>query len=108
MLCIFPFWRYPQAFSHNQLDGEISGEHLSIVRVAAEVYVDARRPQAPAARLRLVVEDNEWAYPRPDLLDDLIGRLARLDAAAPGGARRGGRKGRTSPPMQRALVAQET
>ena len=32
----------PAGIFPHQLDGEISREHLSIVRVAAEVYVDDR------------------------------------------------------------------
>ena len=70
----------PAGIFPHQLDGEISREHLSIVRVAAEVYVDARVRKL-LQLLGLVVEDNDGLI-LVQTCRDLIGRLARLDAAA--------------------------
>ena len=70
----------PAGIFPHQLDGEISREHLSIVRVAAEVYVDARVRKL-LQLLGLVVEDNDGLI-LIHIRRDLVGRLARFDAAA--------------------------
>ena len=64
----------------HQLDDEIPREHLSVVRMAAEVEINTRIRKLPQF-LWLVVEDDDGLI-LVHVRCDLIGRLSRLNAAA--------------------------
>ena len=99
-----PFFEISAGVLPHQPDGEIAREHLPVVRVAAEVEVNARVRKL-LQFLRLVVEHDD-GLTFVHLRRDLIGRFARLDAAA-GTVRVGAAVEVKLSVDQRPLVAQE-